>query len=103
MQAKTHCPEDQVVNLELKAGQVALLHNWTIHRSGVNNSKSMSRRAFSVNYMDGSTQLAKPDKLAEHMEEKATGYAEGANYFHLVFPAVAAKGDTTVSVPDTAN
>ena len=40
--------------MELKAGQVALLHNWTIHSSGVNTS-TIPRRAFSVNYMDGRT------------------------------------------------
>lgn len=87
MMVAEHCPDDKVVNLELKAGQVALLHNWTIHRSGVNNSKDMARRAFSVNYMDGRTSLVDPDAHKEHSQEKATGYAEGSNYFHVVFEA----------------
>ena len=73
---REHCPDDQAVNLELKAGQVALLHNWTIHRSGVNSSKDMARRAFSVNYMDGRTQLVRPDKFDEHRKgNAATGWA----------------------------
>eukprot|EP00040_Diaphanoeca_grandis_P020845 m.110820 g.110820 ORF g.110820 m.110820 type:complete len:291 (-) comp28072_c1_seq1:140-1012(-) len=90
-QVKTHCVDEDVVDLELKAGQVALLHNWTIHRSGVNNSKDMARRAFSVNYMDGTTQLVDQQAHTQHMNEnKATGYAEGSNYFHVVFPAAVA-------------
>jgi hypothetical protein len=42
------------VFLELKAGEVVLLHNWTLHRSDTNRS-DISRRAFSVCYMDAST------------------------------------------------
>eukprot|EP00041_Stephanoeca_diplocostata_P018939 m.401349 g.401349 ORF g.401349 m.401349 type:complete len:83 (-) comp21164_c0_seq32:3369-3617(-) len=69
--------------------QVALLHNWTIHRSGVNNSKDMARRAFSVNYMDGRTRLADQDTHQANMDaSKTTGYAEGSDYFHMVFPAI---------------
>lgn len=49
-----HCPEDQVYHLELAAGEVALLHNFTLHSSGVNRSDT-PRRAFSVNYMDAAT------------------------------------------------
>jgi hypothetical protein len=41
----------------MQAGQVALLHNWTVHRSGVNASTTMARRAFSVNYMDGRSKI----------------------------------------------
>ncbi|MBI1338003.1 MAG: phytanoyl-CoA dioxygenase [Phycisphaera sp.] len=53
-QAAEHCTDDKRVYLELKAGEVALLHNWTLHGSDVNRS-SQSRRAFSVCYMDGRT------------------------------------------------
>lgn len=53
-QAEEHCPESKRVFLELEAGEVALLHNWTLHGSDVNRS-SQSRRAFSVCYMDGRT------------------------------------------------
>lgn len=40
--------------VELKAGEVVLLHNWTLHRSGVNRS-DIARRAFSVSYMHADT------------------------------------------------
>lgn len=49
-----HCPEAQVVYIELEAGEVALLHNWLLHRSDVN-ATDRPRRAFSVCYMDGRT------------------------------------------------
>jgi len=88
-QVQEHCPESEIVNLELKGGQVALLHNWTIHRSGVNNSKDMARRAFSVNYCDGDTQIARPEKLAEGLQvSRSTGYAQGADYLPAIFDAV---------------
>jgi hypothetical protein len=41
--------------LEVEAGHAVLLHNWLIHRSGVNPSP-LPRRAFTVCYMDGRTQ-----------------------------------------------
>jgi hypothetical protein len=40
--------------LQLEPGEVALLHNWTLHRSDVNRSQT-SRRAFSACYMDANT------------------------------------------------
>ena len=46
--------EDDMEYLELEAGEVALLHNWLIHGSGINRS-SQSRRAFSVCYQDAAT------------------------------------------------
>lgn len=52
--AAEYCPENKRVFLELEPGEVALLHNWTLHGSDVNRS-SQSRRAFSVCYMDGNT------------------------------------------------
>eukprot|EP00039_Didymoeca_costata_P020448 m.341296 g.341296 ORF g.341296 m.341296 type:complete len:285 (+) comp19986_c0_seq1:101-955(+) len=85
-QINDHCPASEIVNLELKKGQVALLHNWTIHRSGVNNSKDMARRAFSVNYMHGDTRIVKEDVYKQNLEEsKSTGYAEGSDYFPIIF------------------
>jgi len=87
-QAAEHCPADKIVNLELKAGQVALLHNWTIHRSGVNNSKTLARRAFSVNYMDGRTRIADAGAFESGLAtSSSTGYAQGSDYFAEVFPA----------------
>jgi phytanoyl-CoA hydroxylase len=49
-----HCPPEREVALELDPGEVVLLHNWVIHRSGVNRSAE-PRRAFSVCYMDAQT------------------------------------------------
>ncbi len=51
--AKFNRPE-QIHFLELEAGEVALLHNLTLHASDVNRS-DVSRRAFSVCYMDART------------------------------------------------
>lgn len=50
----THCHEDEIVYVELQAGEVVLLHNWLLHRSDVN-ATSEPRRAFSACYMDGRT------------------------------------------------
>ena len=55
------CAEwDRVPNkaLPVEAGTVLLLHNWLLHRSGINHSNE-PRRAFSVCYMDGETIDAK--------------------------------------------
>lgn len=43
-----------VTFLEMDAGEVALLHNHTVHSSGINRT-SHPRRAFSACYMNGST------------------------------------------------
>ncbi|MFY9826733.1 MAG: phytanoyl-CoA dioxygenase family protein [Thermoanaerobaculia bacterium] len=50
-----HCPAERVHPLEVAEGHAVLLHNWLIHRSGVNPT-SIPRRAFTVCYMDGRTQ-----------------------------------------------
>lgn len=42
------------VYIELEAGEAVLLHNWLLHNSDVNRS-GISRRAFSVCYMDAAT------------------------------------------------
>ncbi len=52
---KAHCPPERVLPLEVEAGHAVLLHNWLIHRSGVNPT-SVPRRAFTACYMDGRTQ-----------------------------------------------
>jgi polysaccharide pyruvyl transferase WcaK-like protein len=49
-----HCPPDRVHALEVEAGHGVLLHNWLIHRSGVNPSP-VPRRAMTACYMDGRT------------------------------------------------
>ncbi len=56
--AEKHCKPEKAIKLELKAGEVALLHNWLLHASDVNRSDT-SRRAFSVCYMDARTRDTK--------------------------------------------
>lgn len=53
-QAKELAPDDQIEYVELQAGEAVLLHNWLLHRSDTN-STDISRRAFSVCYMDANT------------------------------------------------
>jgi hypothetical protein len=49
-----HCGSDKVMELPVEAGHAVLMHNWLLHRSGVNPSPS-PRRAFTCCYMDGRT------------------------------------------------
>jgi ectoine hydroxylase-related dioxygenase (phytanoyl-CoA dioxygenase family) len=56
-QGQRCAPADQAVFLELEAGEAVLLHNWLLHRSDTN-ATAISRRAFSVCYMDGRTQAS---------------------------------------------
>lgn len=49
-----HCRPESVRPLEVESGHAVLLHNWTIHRSGINPSPT-PRRAFTACYMDGRT------------------------------------------------
>jgi phytanoyl-CoA hydroxylase len=52
--AEQHCPPQDVVHVEMEAGDVALFHNFLLHASDVNHSNG-PRRAFSVCYMDAAT------------------------------------------------
>lgn len=52
--AQRHCAEDQVLPLEVPAGHAVLMHNWLIHRSGVNPTP-VPRRAFTACYLDSRT------------------------------------------------
>jgi hypothetical protein len=52
--AQRFCPQDQVLPLEVPAGHAVLMHNWLIHRSGVNPTP-MPRRAFTACYLDSRT------------------------------------------------
>jgi hypothetical protein len=54
-QAEKLLAEHPVVPVELEPGEAVLLHNWLLHASDVNRSP-VSRRAFSVCYMDARTQ-----------------------------------------------
>lgn len=56
-QIAEYCPGDSGTFLELEPGEVVLLHNWLLHRSDVNRTP-VSRRAFSVCYMDGRTRAS---------------------------------------------
>jgi hypothetical protein len=56
--AQEHCKTEDVEHLELEAGEVALLHNWLLHSSDVNQS-DIARRGFSVCYMDAATRTTK--------------------------------------------
>jgi phytanoyl-CoA hydroxylase len=52
--AATFDADPRRVRLTLEAGEVVLMHNWTIHGSGVNRTPQ-PRRAFSVCLMDAAT------------------------------------------------
>jgi hypothetical protein len=52
--ARRFCPQDQVHPLEVPAGHAVLMHNWLIHRSGVNPTPQ-PRRAFTACYLDSRT------------------------------------------------
>jgi hypothetical protein len=52
--AAEHCLPEAVVPLEVPAGHAVLMHNWLIHRSGVNPSPT-PRRAVTICYLDGRT------------------------------------------------
>lgn len=49
-----YAPEEAVVDLEAEVGEVILLNNLLLHRSGTNPS-GQPRRAFSIAYMEGAT------------------------------------------------
>jgi hypothetical protein len=53
-QAEELCRAEDEVFLELEPGEAVLLHNWLMHSSDVNRT-DVSRRGFSVCYMDGRT------------------------------------------------
>ena len=53
-QEAEYCREADSVYLEARAGEAFLLHNYLLHRSGVNRTER-PRRSFSVVYMDAAT------------------------------------------------
>ena len=63
-QANDLLGKHEIVHLELKAGECALLHNWLLHSSDVNHTE-VPRRAFSVCYMNAQTRWrGEPDKFS---------------------------------------
>jgi phytanoyl-CoA hydroxylase len=57
-QEARYCREEDSVFLTAQAGEAILLHNYLLHRSGVNRTGG-PRRAFSVVYMDAATRRRK--------------------------------------------
>src|SRR4029079_12712125 len=53
-----YCREEDSLFLEARAGEAFLLHNYLLHRSGLNRADH-PRRAFSVVYMDAATRRVK--------------------------------------------
>ena len=54
---------------ELAAGEVALLHNWLLHSSGVNTTDK-PRRGFSACYMVAGTRDSRPPHLRDSVVEQ---------------------------------
>lgn len=85
---------DAIVDLECEAGEVILLHNLTLHRSGVNTTTS-PRRAISVAYIDARSRYLEAD---EHTSsDTAAPRPHGASAmvagrFPVVFDLVASSG-----------
>ena len=69
-QAAELLAEHPVVPLELEPGEAVLLHNWLLHASDVNRSP-VSRRAFSVCYMDARTQAKNGARYTRLFEPEA--------------------------------
>ena len=63
-QAEKILQENAPQSLILEPGEAVLLHNWLLHASDVNRS-GVSRRAFSVCYMDGRTQTKNGEKYTQ--------------------------------------
>lgn len=55
-QAERFVRKEEVIYCEMKPGEAMLLHNWLLHSSD-RNSSAISRRAFSVCYMDARTRM----------------------------------------------
>ncbi len=63
--------DEDSVYLEAEPGEAILLHNWMLHRSGVNTISS-PRRAFTVCYMDGGTRsIQDPHRSFPHVFGKS--------------------------------
>ncbi len=63
-QAQEFAPDDEVEYLELEPGEAVFLHNWLLHRSDTN-ATDVSRRAFSVCYMDARTVATNGEKYTQ--------------------------------------
>ena len=70
----------EVVDVELRAGDAFLCHNFTVHRSGIN-STAAPRRGFSINYVDARTRVLNP------LPALAGNLGTPGGSFTLVFPS----------------
>ncbi|HEX8832617.1 MAG TPA: phytanoyl-CoA dioxygenase family protein [Abditibacteriaceae bacterium] len=66
-QVREHAPDDKVEYLEMEPGEAVLMHNWLLHRSDTNNT-DISRRAFSVCYMDAATRANNGERYTQIFE-----------------------------------
>jgi phytanoyl-CoA hydroxylase len=77
--ARRHCTPEKVVSLEVPAGHAVLMHNWLIHRSGINPSP-VPRRAVTICYLDGRTRWTENGQLlnivAGSVEASPTAYVQ---------------------------
>lgn len=73
-QAAEFAPPGSGVFLELAPGEVAILHNWLLHRSDTN-ATDVSRRAFSVCYMDARTRASGGGQFTPVFAEAMAGVA----------------------------
>jgi hypothetical protein len=81
-QAAAHCgPGAAIEDLLLAPGEVALIHNWVVHSSGVNVTER-PRRALSVSYMDARTSLDEAE-FGSFVggELRSSGYPQGGTRF----------------------
>ena len=66
--------DENAVDVEVRAGESVLMHNWLVHSSGTNPSDK-ARKAFSVNYLDARTRVLDP--LPRIMPENVPSPAGG--------------------------
>jgi len=71
-QVEQQVQPEKVVYLELEPGEAALLHNWLLHSSDVNRTP-VSRRAFSVCYMDARTLSKSGERFTPVFEPASAG------------------------------
>merc|ERR1712083_670661 len=81
-----HKVDERAVDVEVPRGESVLMHNFLIHRSGLNPTTS-SRRAFSVNYTDGRTRMSDPRPIIQPENRPASlvGFKQAGQRMPIVF------------------
>jgi len=74
-QAAKYCSADKIEYLEMAPGESALMHNWLLHGSDVNKT-DISRRAFSVCYMDANTKTSNGETFTRVFGQGAISVAD---------------------------